>query len=99
MTLLLRQPLRGHGTASILESIWMKSGRMQLPRTLLRGVISILVVALGAAGQRAQELDERGVEGKGPEAGDRRDRLGFGRDDCVPHGFAHRGPDSVRVNG
>nr|WP_194941167.1 MULTISPECIES: chloride channel protein [Myxococcaceae] len=47
-SLLVGQPLRGHGTAGIIESIWVKSGRMPLPRALLRGTVSILAVACGA---------------------------------------------------
>ncbi len=48
VTLIVGQPLRGHGTAGIIESIWVKSGKLPLPRALLRGTVSILAVALGA---------------------------------------------------
>lgn len=48
LSLLVGQPLRGHGTAGIIESIWVRSGRLPLPRALLRGFVSILAVALGA---------------------------------------------------
>lgn len=48
VSLLVGQPLKGHGTAGIIESIWAKSGRMALPRALLRGLVSIVVVAFGA---------------------------------------------------
>lgn len=48
VSLLVGQPLRGHGTAGIIESIWVKSGRLPLPRALLRGLVSILAVGLGA---------------------------------------------------
>lgn len=48
LSLLVGQPLRGHGTAGIIESIWAKSGRLALPRALLRGGVSILAVAFGA---------------------------------------------------
>ncbi|MGZ3457277.1 MAG: chloride channel protein [Archangium sp.] len=48
MTLLVGRPLRGHGTAGIIESIWVKSGRLPLPRALFRGFVSIVAVALGA---------------------------------------------------
>ncbi|ATB43425.1 chloride channel protein [Cystobacter fuscus] len=61
VSLLIRQPLKGHGTASIIESIWVKSGRMQLPRTLFRGVVSIIVVALGAPLGREGALLQSGA--------------------------------------
>ncbi|WP_223644912.1 chloride channel protein [Corallococcus sp. EGB] len=48
VSLIVGQPLRGHGTAGIIESIWVKSGRLPFPRALLRGFVSILAVALGA---------------------------------------------------
>lgn len=48
VSLVVGQPLRGHGTAGIIESIWVKSGWLSLPRALLRGLVSILAVALGA---------------------------------------------------
>lgn len=48
VSLLVGQPLRGHGTAGIIESIWVKSGRLPLPRALLRGLVSIIAVGLGA---------------------------------------------------
>lgn len=61
VSLLIRQPLKGHGTASIIESIWVKSGRMQLPRTLLRGVVSIVAVGLGAPLGREGALLQMGA--------------------------------------
>ena len=61
LSLLIRQPLRGHGTAGIIESIWVKSGRMQLPRTLFRGVVSILAVGLGAPLGREGALLQSGA--------------------------------------
>ena len=61
VSLLIRQPLRGHGTAGIIESIWVKSGRMQLPRTLLRGVVSIVAVGLGAPLGREGALLQSGA--------------------------------------
>ncbi|ABF92339.1 voltage-gated chloride channel [Myxococcus xanthus DK 1622] len=48
LTLIVGRPMRGHGTAGIIESIWVKSGRLSLPRALLRGLVSILAVAMGA---------------------------------------------------
>jgi chloride channel protein, CIC family len=61
VSLLIRQPLKGHGTASIIESIWVKSGRMQLPRTLLRGTVSIVAVGLGAPLGREGALLQSGA--------------------------------------
>lgn len=43
-----RRPLRGHGTASIIESIWIRSGRLPFPWTMFRAVVSIIAVGLGA---------------------------------------------------
>ncbi|HVE87883.1 MAG TPA: chloride channel protein, partial [Myxococcales bacterium] len=45
---LVRRPLRGHGTAGIIESIWTRSGRMPLLQSLVRGAVSIAAVGLGA---------------------------------------------------
>lgn len=47
-SLLYRHPLGGHGTAGLLEAIWLKSGRVPFLRTVVRGVISIVVVGMGA---------------------------------------------------
>jgi CIC family chloride channel protein len=43
-----RRPLKGYGTAGIIESIWARSGRMPLPWALFRGAVSIAAVGLGA---------------------------------------------------
>ncbi|WP_044191026.1 chloride channel protein [Hyalangium minutum] len=61
VTLLIGQPLRGHGTAGIIESIWVKSGRLSLPRALLRGLVSIVAVALGAPLGREGALLQTGA--------------------------------------
>lgn len=61
VTLLIGQPLRGHGTAGIIESIWVKSGRLSLPRALLRGLVSIIAVALGAPLGREGALLQTGA--------------------------------------
>lgn len=61
VTLLIGQPLRGHGTAGIIESIWVKSGRLSLPRALLRGLVSIISVALGAPLGREGALLQTGA--------------------------------------
>ncbi|MBX5480592.1 MAG: chloride channel protein [Myxococcaceae bacterium] len=56
-----RRPLRGHGTASIIESIWIRSGRLALPWTLFRGVVSIIAVGLGAPLGREGALLQTGA--------------------------------------
>ncbi|MFL5350963.1 MAG: chloride channel protein [Hyalangium sp.] len=61
VSLIIGQPLRGHGTAGIIESIWVKSGRLPLPRALLRGFISIVAVALGAPLGREGALLQTGA--------------------------------------
>ncbi|MFL5319030.1 MAG: chloride channel protein [Myxococcaceae bacterium] len=57
----LRQPLRGHGTAGIIESIWTRSGKMTLWRTLIRALVSITAVALGAPLGREGALLQTGA--------------------------------------
>lgn len=61
VSLLVRKPLRGHGTAGIIEAIWVKSGRMRLPWTLLRGTVSIIAVAMGAPLGREGALLQSGA--------------------------------------
>jgi chloride channel protein, CIC family len=61
LSLIIGQPLRGHGTAGIIESIWAKSGRLPLPRALLRGLVSIIAVALGAPLGREGALLQTGA--------------------------------------
>jgi CIC family chloride channel protein len=61
MTLLVGRPLRGHGTAGIIESIWVKGGELSLPRALFRGFISIVAVALGAPLGREGALLQTGA--------------------------------------
>jgi len=48
VSLLMREPLRGHGTAGVIEAIWAKAGEIPFFRTLARGVLSIIVVGMGA---------------------------------------------------
>ena len=48
ISLALRRPLKGHGTAAIIESIWMKSGRVPFVSTIVRAIASIFAVAMGA---------------------------------------------------
>lgn len=59
--LVFRSPLRGHGTAGIIESIWTRSGKMSLPRTMSRAVVSITAVALGAPLGREGALLQTGA--------------------------------------
>jgi CIC family chloride channel protein len=59
--LLVRGRLGGHGTSGIIESIWMQSGRMPLGRSLLRGVVSIVAVAMGASLGREGALLQTGA--------------------------------------
>lgn len=77
VSLIIGQPLRGHGTAGIIESIWVKSGRLPLPRALLRGFISIVAVALGAPLGREGALLQTGAASGSALA--RRLRLGPGQ--------------------
>lgn len=47
-SILIRQPLKGHGTTSIIEAIRLNSGWLSLRRAVVRGSVAIGVVALGA---------------------------------------------------
>lgn len=60
-SLALRAPLRGHGTAGIIESIWARSGRMVFGRTIIRAAVSIAAVALGAPLGREGALLQTGA--------------------------------------
>src|SRR5205823_4543383 len=42
VALVARRPLGGHGTAGIIESIWLRGGRLPLWRALLRGAVSTI---------------------------------------------------------
>jgi CIC family chloride channel protein len=42
------RPLSGHGTAGIIEAIWLREGRYSLGYALLRGAMTIVAVACGA---------------------------------------------------
>jgi CIC family chloride channel protein len=48
VSLLLRRPLGGHGTAGIIEAIWFKEGYYSFSRAMLRGFMAIVAVGLGA---------------------------------------------------
>jgi CIC family chloride channel protein len=55
------RPIAGHGTAGIIEAIWVHKGRLALGRALLRGVLSIIAVAFGASLGREGALVSTGA--------------------------------------
>jgi chloride channel protein, CIC family len=55
------RPIAGHGTAGIIEAIWVHKGRLALGRTLLRGLLSIMSVAMGASLGREGALVSTGA--------------------------------------
>ncbi|BDG07927.1 chloride channel protein [Anaeromyxobacter paludicola] len=55
------RPLGGHGTAGIIEAIWVQRGRLPLGRALLRGAISIVAVGMGASLGREGALVSTGA--------------------------------------
>jgi CIC family chloride channel protein len=59
--LLVKRRLGGHGTAGIIEAIWVHQGRLQLGRAFLRGVVSIIAVAMGASLGREGALVQTGA--------------------------------------
>ncbi len=59
--LLARRPLAGHGTARIIEAIWHRGRELQLPRTALRGLVSIVSVGMGASLGREGALVSAGA--------------------------------------
>jgi chloride channel protein, CIC family len=59
--LLVKRRLGGHGTAGIIESIWVHQGRLQLGRAFLRGFLSIVVVGMGASLGREGALVQTGA--------------------------------------
>ena len=61
MMLLVRGRIGGHGTSGIIEAIWVQGGRMPLGRSLLRGVVSIVAVGLGASLGREGALLQTGA--------------------------------------
>jgi CIC family chloride channel protein len=61
VALVMRRPLGGHGTAGVLEAIWLSRGRLSLRRALLRGVVSIIAVAMGAPLGREGALLQSGA--------------------------------------
>jgi hypothetical protein len=61
MTLVWRRPLGGHGTARIIEAIWSRGRGLQLGPTLLRGLVSVGAVAMGASLGREGALVQTGA--------------------------------------
>ena len=59
--LVVKRRLGGHGTAGIIEAIWIHQGRLQLGRALLRGVVSIVAVGCGASLGREGALLQTGA--------------------------------------
>ncbi len=59
--LLVKRRLGGHGTSGIIEAIWVHRGRMQLGRALLRAIISIVAVGMGASLGREGALVQTGA--------------------------------------
>ena len=59
--LVVKRRLGGHGTAGIIEAIWIHQGRLQLGRALLRGVVSIVAVGAGASLGREGALLQTGA--------------------------------------
>jgi chloride channel protein, CIC family len=49
VALLWRRPVGGHGTGRVLEAIWHRNRHLRLGQTLLRGVLSVFVVGMGAS--------------------------------------------------
>jgi CIC family chloride channel protein len=49
VNLLARDPSSGHGTSRIVESIWVQRGRVPLRWALVRGVLTLVIVGMGAS--------------------------------------------------
>lgn len=61
VSLAIRRPLGGHGTAGILEAIWVHRGKLPLGRNLLRGLLSVVAVGMGASLGREGALVSTGA--------------------------------------
>jgi len=59
--LVSRRPLGGHGTARIIEAIWHRGRELALGRTLVRGVVSVAAVGMGASLGREGALVQTGA--------------------------------------
>ncbi len=56
-----RHPLRGRGTSGVIEAIWISSGRLPFATTILRGIVSIVSVGMGASVGREGALLQGGA--------------------------------------
>jgi len=61
LALVSRWPVGGHGTAGILEAVWLRRGRLPLGRALARGALSIVAVGMGAPLGREGALLQTGA--------------------------------------
>ncbi len=61
LSLVTRWPVGGHGTAGILEAVWLRRGRLPLGRALARGAMSIVAVWMGAPLGREGALLQTGA--------------------------------------
>ena len=61
VALVLRRPLGGHGTSGVIEAIWARSGHLGLKNALVRGVVSIIAVGMGASLGREGALIQSGA--------------------------------------
>lgn len=59
--LVVKRRLGGHGTAGIIEAIWVHQGRLQAGRAFLRGFVSIVAVGMGASLGREGALLQTGA--------------------------------------
>ncbi len=59
--LLTRRKLSGHGTPGVIEAIWLKEGRLSLPRAFLRDAASSVAVSMGASLGREGALIQTGA--------------------------------------
>jgi CIC family chloride channel protein len=59
--LVSRRPLGGHGTARIIEAIWYRGRELALGRALVRGLVSIGSVGMGASLGREGALVQTGA--------------------------------------
>ncbi len=56
-----KRRLGGHGTAGIIEAIWVQQGRLRLGRAALRSIVSIVAVGMGASLGREGALVQTGA--------------------------------------
>ncbi len=59
--LIMRRPLGGHGTSGVIEAIWLKAGHLPAGRSIVRGVLSIVLVGMGASLGREGALIQGGA--------------------------------------